>query len=136
MVLFCLIMGLLFGHMALWDVLGVAMVSVMILRAMVEIVRGSVKELLDYAPSEEVVNQIESLTDEHPEVSLVRDVRVRSVGGEYHVSLAIDIDGRATVRKADDIMQKVKTIIKKDIEDASYIIIQVAPAAEVVSEQG
>jgi cation diffusion facilitator family transporter len=139
MVLFCLLMGRFFGNIKLWDMAGVAMVAIMILHAVWEIVRGSFKELLDHAPSEETLDAIEKIVDEDSDVTFLYDVKSRTIGGCCHISFTVEIDGGKTVNEANRIVERVKQNIFHQITDILTVAVQVCPSGELsrkVTEQG
>lgn len=139
MVLFCLIMAGFFGNYRLWDLMGVAMVSIMILHAAWEIVRGSLKELLEHAPSEEILTKIESIVENHTEVMFLYNIKVRIIGGAYHISFAIEINGDKTINESNIIVEAIKQTIVEKIPDTLTVLVQVHPIgnmAKKIKEQG
>ncbi len=138
-VLFCLLLGMAFGHAGLWDKIGVSLVAVMIIKAAWEIGHSAFGDLLDYAPKPEIMNKIEELADADPDVRLVRDVRVRTVSESYHVLLCIEVDGGMTVAEGHAVAERVEKAIKDGMPGTFSVIVHVEPAGNLVSriaEQG
>ena len=133
-VLLCLVMSAIFGNAPLWDHLGVAMVSIMILKAVWEIGRGALTELLDRAPDKEIVDRIEEIADGHPEVVFLHDLRVRTVGGSHMVSLTVEIHGHRSVREACRVMDQIRKDIREKLENVLDVLIQVAPAGAFAAQ--
>ncbi len=135
----CIIMGMLFGYFSFWDKVGVVIVSILILRAAWKIARDALSELLDYAPSEEVMLLVESIIDQDPEVVFVHNVRVRSVAGTLDISCTIEVDGSITVQQGTLIARRVEQRLMEGLEGVAGVMIRVLPAgsfAHKVRKQG
>lgn len=139
MVLLCLIMGTIFGNTRLWDMMGVGMVGIMILHAVWTIIKDAFKELLDYNPSQDLLQKIELLADDMKEITFIHNVRIRTVGGAYHISFSVEMSGRNTIDYANKIIENLKERIKKEIENIISITIQISPTgtfANKISKSG
>lgn len=134
MVLLCLGMGLLFGHAHIWDIIGVGMVGIMILHAVWGIIAGSLKELLDFAPSREILDTIEQIVDDEKDVSFIYNVRVRSVGGALYVTCVVEMDGNKTIHSSAAIIERLNDRIRKEIPGIMSVVIQVSPAGSFVRQ--
>lgn len=132
-VLVCLLLSSFFGNQALWDLLGVTAVTMMIFRAAWDIARGSFVELFDYAPPREVLAKIETIADEDPNVVLVHDLRVRTIGGAYHITMSMELDSDKTIGEGHRIVTRIKERIQAEVPDIFSILIQVAPAGTLAS---
>jgi cation diffusion facilitator family transporter len=132
-VLFCLVMSLFFGKAWLWDLLGVAMVSMMIIKAAWDIGGGAFRDLLDYAPAAEVLNRIEALVDADPDVRLVRDVRARTVSGAYEISLCVEVDGAMTVSQGHEVTERVEGAILEGVPGTIRVVVHVEPTGSLAS---
>jgi cation diffusion facilitator family transporter len=132
-VLVCLVISSFLGDKALWDLLGVTAVAVMILKAAWDIAQGSFVELFDYAPPGEILAKIESIADDEADVVLVHDLRVRTIGGAYHITLCMELDRDKTIGESHEIVTRVKERIEAELPDIFSILIQVAPAGAFAS---
>jgi cation diffusion facilitator family transporter len=132
-VLACLLLGSFLGNRALWDLLGVTAVATMIVKAAWDIARGSFVELFDYAPPAEILAKIETVADEEPDVVLVHDLRVRTIGGAYHITLSMELDCGMTIGECHSIVTRIKQRIRAELPDIFSILIQVAPAGSFAS---
>ena len=128
-VLVCLLLGSFLGNGALWDLLGVTAVAVMIIKAAWDIARGSFVELFDYAPPAEVLAKIETLADEDPDVVLVHDLRVRTIGGAYHITMSMELESDRTIGESHEIVTRIKERIQAELPDIFSILIQVLQQA-------
>lgn len=133
-VLVCLMLSSFLGNEALWDLLGVTAVAVMIIKAAWDIARGSFSELLDYAPPPGVLALIETVADEESDVVLVHDLRVRTIGGAYHITMKMELDGRKTIADSHRTVTRIKERLQAELPDIFSILIQVAPAGSFAAQ--
>ena len=124
----CILLGLLLGNFPLWDRLGVIVVCILILKAAWNIGRDAMVELLDYAPSESIMNQVEAIIDQDPSVSFVHQVRVRSVAGTLDISCTIEVDGRLSISDGAHIAERVEKELLENMEGVASVMIRVMPA--------
>jgi cation diffusion facilitator family transporter len=127
-VLACLVLSSFLDNEALWDLLGVTAVTIMIIKAAWDIAQGSFVELFDYAPPTEILAKIETVADEDTDVVLVHDLRVRSIGGAYHITMSMELDSDKTIGESHKIVTRIKERIEAELPDIFSILIQVAPA--------
>ena len=132
-VLVCLLLRSFLGNGALWDLLGVTAIAIMIIKAAWDIARGSFVELFDYAPPMEILAKIETVADEDTDVVLVHDLRVRTIGGAYHITMSMELDNDKTVGESYEIVTRIKVRIQAELPDIFSILIQVAPAGSFAS---
>lgn len=132
-VLVCLVISSFWGNEALWDLLGVTAVAIMIIKAAWDIAQGSFVELFDYAPPAEILAKIESIADEDIDVVLVHDLRVRTIGGAYHITMNMELDGTKTIGEGHRIAARIKERIEAELPDIFSIHIQVSPAGALAS---
>jgi cation diffusion facilitator family transporter len=132
-VLVCLLLSSFIGNEALWDLLGVTAVASLIIKAAWDIARGSFVELFDYAPPMEILAKIETIADEDTDVVLVHDLRVRTIGGAYHITMSMELDSDKTIGESHKIVTRIKERIQAELPDIFSILIQVAPAGSFAS---
>jgi cation diffusion facilitator family transporter len=132
-VLVCLLLRSFLGNGALWDLLGVTAIAIMIIKAAWDIARGSFVELFDYAPPTEILAKIETIADMDTDVVLVHDLRVRTIGGAYHITMNMELDSDKTIGESYEIVTRIKERIQAELPDIFSILIQVAPAGSFAS---
>jgi cation diffusion facilitator family transporter len=132
-VLFCFAMAFFFGRATLWDKIGVIMVATMILRAAWEIGHGAMEELLDYAPSLEVLNRIEAIADEDPDVIFVHDVRVRSISKSLDILLSVELLESMTIKQAHEVVHRIEEAIARAVEGVVEVFVHVEPAGSFMA---
>jgi cation diffusion facilitator family transporter len=133
-VLVCLVSSSFFGNAAPWDLLGVTAVAIMIIKAAWDIAQGSFVELFDYAPPTEILAKIETAVDEDTDVVLVHDLRVRTIGGAYHITMSMELDSDKTIGESHKIVTRIKERIQAELPDIFSILVQVAPAGSFASQ--
>jgi cation diffusion facilitator family transporter len=124
----CIMMGMLFGNFAMWDKLGVTVVCILILKAAWGIGRDAIAELLDYAPSEAIMNQVEAIVDQDPDVVFAHLVRVRSVAGKLDISCTVEVTGSLTIQQGAEIVKRVEQSLYDNLEGIASIMIRIMPA--------
>ena len=132
-VLVCLLLRFFLGNGVLWDLLGVIAIAIMIIKAAWDIARGSFVELFDYAPPTKILAKIETVVDEDTDVVLVHDLRVRTIGGAYHITMSMELDSDKTIGESHEIVTRIKERIQAELPDIFSILIQVAPAGSFAS---
>ncbi|GAB6059069.1 cation diffusion facilitator family transporter [Desulfonatronum parangueonense] len=130
----CIILGMLFGNFPLWDKIGVVIVCILILKAAWNIGRDGLAELLDHAPSEDLMIQVENLIDQDPDVVFVHNVRVRSVAGTLDISCTIEINGNLTVNQGADIARRVEERLFSGFEGVAGVMIRIMPAGNFAAK--
>jgi cation diffusion facilitator family transporter len=87
----------------------------------------AVKEVTDTAPPPEVIENmracargVEGVIDEH-------DLKVRSLGGIYHLHVHITVKGDLNVREGHAIAKEVERCLLSDIENVGEVIVHVDP---------
>lgn len=135
-VLISLVLSSYFGNQALWDLLGVTAVAGMIVKAAWDIARGSFAELFDHAPPADILAKIETLADEDADVVLVHDLRVRTIGGTYHITLNMELDSGKTIGESHVIVTRIKKRITAALPDIFSVLIQVEPAGTYAARLG
>jgi len=113
-----------------WFVLdSVATVAVALLVAKVgiDVVGGAVREMVDTAPPTAVLDRLRHSTGEVQGVLGTHDLKVRSVGGRYHVQVHIEVDGTLTVLEGHDIADAVSQHLRDGEPAIVGVIVHVDP---------
>lgn len=122
--------------------------SVMVIQTILTVIAGlallvycvneavqAAKELIDASPSLQVMNLIEHIAEETPEVIFVSEQRIRSFGGGIAVDITVEIDPDITVRDAHRIASGLEERIMDQVDNVIDIRIRVNPAGTYVAEQ-
>jgi cation diffusion facilitator family transporter len=91
--------------------------------------RPAVNELMDRAPSREMVERIRSIAAMTPGVEGVEKCFVRKMGYHYYVDLHVEVDPAMTVRRSHEIAHEVKDRIRGAIATVRDVLVHIEPAS-------
>jgi cation diffusion facilitator family transporter len=95
----------------------------------------SVKELVDASPSLQVMNTVEQIAEETPEVLFVSEQRIRSFGGAVSVEITIEVDPDLPVRDSFRIASGLEDRIRRQVENVIEVRARVNPAGTYVAHE-
>ena len=90
--------------------------------------RPALNELMDAAPSNEVVQNIRALGAGVPGVIAVEKCVVRKMGYNYYVDMHVEVNPEMTVRESHEIAHRVKDSIRAKIAAVRDVLVHVEPA--------
>ncbi len=94
----------------------------------INIIRPAIAEIMDAAPSKEIVMKVRRLASSVRQVTRVEKCYVRKMGFDYYVDLHIEVDGKLTVDEGHRIAHNVKdTLLKSDLR-VTDVLVHVEPA--------
>ncbi|MBC7360771.1 MAG: cation transporter [Candidatus Aminicenantes bacterium] len=111
-----IVIGALFSQKAWWldGVMGIG-VSLLILKASIEIVRSSASYLIGEAPAQDKVNRVaESIQKEFPELEGIHHLHVHHYGEHNEVTAHLKVPGKMSVDEAHNIATRVEELMKKE----------------------
>jgi cation diffusion facilitator family transporter len=91
--------------------------------------RPAVNELMDRAPSREMVERIRSIAATLPGVEGVEKCLVRKMGYHYYVDLHVEVDPEMTVQRSHEIAHDVKDKIRGEIDTVRDVLVHIEPAS-------
>jgi cation diffusion facilitator family transporter len=91
-------------------------------------------ELMDRAPSQEVVEQIRQIAGHIPGVDRVEKCLVRKSGYYLYVELHAEVDPQMTVQRSHDIAHDVKDRIRGQVPAVRDVLVHIEPASRVKGE--
>lgn len=101
--------------------------SVLILYNATGIIRPALAEIMDAAPSNEIVNQVREIAEGVPQVKFTEKCFVRKMGFEYYVDIHIGVDGNLTVTEGHSIAHSVKNALLKSKLRVTDVLVHVEP---------
>ena len=121
--------GIFLGRMGfLWvDPLAGALVSLVVLRTGVEILRQSSAELMDAVPSKTLAAQVHSLVQQVPGVDQVEEVHAHRFGPYLVLNITIGIDGNIPVKAGNEISNQVELVLENSIDLVQRIYVHYHP---------
>lgn len=95
----------------------------------------AVKELIDASPSLQVMNLVERVAEETPEVLFISELRIRSFGGAVAVETTIEIDPETLIRDAHRIATGIEQGVQEQVENVISVRVRVTPAGTYLAEE-
>ena len=92
-----------------------------------QIIRPALAEIMDAAPSNEIVQNVRKLAISVPMVKDVEKCYVRKMGFDYYVDIHIEVDGHLTVTDGHAIAHEVKNTILNSALRVIDVLIHVEP---------
>jgi cation diffusion facilitator family transporter len=93
------------------------------------------KELIDASPSLQVMNLIEQIAEETPEVLFVPDLRIRSFGGGISVDITIETDPDIPLSDAYRISSGLEERIRVQVENVIEVRVRVNPIGAYIEQE-
>jgi cation diffusion facilitator family transporter len=94
------------------------------------LLRQALMELMDTAPSRELVERIRGVAEAGDGVSQVEKCIVRKMGYRYYVDMHVHVDPGMTVRRSHQIAHEVKDQIRQAVPAVHDVLIHIEPAQE------
>jgi len=94
----------------------------------ISLLRPALNEVMDAAPSNEIVAKVRALAGENREVKLVEKCYVRKMGFDYFVDIHIQVDGGLSVAEGHAIAHAVKDRLLKSDLRIKGVLVHVEPA--------
>ena len=93
----------------------------------IHLLRPALDEVMDAAPSGEIVKKVRQVAASIPDVDLVEKCYVRKMGFDYYVDLHIQVNPNLTVAQGHDIAHHVKNSLFQDVPGIKDALIHVEP---------
>jgi cation diffusion facilitator family transporter len=95
----------------------------------IALLRPAVNEIMDAAPSKEIVGRVRNLASQNPRVRKVEKCYVRKMGFDYYVDIHIQIDGTLSVTEGHAIAHEVKSKLLESKLRIKDVLVHVEPYA-------
>ncbi len=102
--------------------------SVIIAYNSIRIFRPAFDEIMDAAPSRDMIEKIKSIAEKVDRVEEVEKCHVRKMGMKYLVDMHVVVNGNLSVMEGHDISHRVKDAIRKGLPEVSDVLIHIEPA--------
>jgi len=121
--------GILFGQRGFYwvDPLAGAVVSLVILRTGIEILRESTADLMDTVPGLTLKEAIEDLLASNEKIDTIGDIHAHRFGPFLTINITICIDGNHKVVEGDKIATWVEQTIMENISSVRYVHVHYHP---------
>ena len=91
------------------------------------LLRPALNELMDAAPSREIIDQIRQIARDTPGVDGVEKCIVRKVGYQYFADMHVEVDPQMTVLRSHHIAHEVKDKIRAEMPNVSDVLVHIEP---------
>ena len=108
-----------------------AVVAVIMAKTGFDILREASSDLMDNVPSEELAREIYEQLEDITEVEAIEDIHAHRFGPYLVVNLTICIDGDLTVRKGDEIADRVENKLLAGIEMLRKVYVHYHPSRKL-----
>lgn len=112
------------------DAWAALLVSVMVCWVGVKVFRDSLREVVDGAPSRDVVDRIGACAAGVAGVESIHDLRVRTSGSRYVVQVHIVVDAQMSVSESHRIAKEVEHCLEAEVSGLASALVHVDPADE------
>ena len=109
------------------DAYAALLVSFFIVKVALDILRNTVREITDTAPEPEVIERMVRCIRGVSNVIEVHDLKARTIGGQYEVSVHVVVDPHLTVIEGHNTAQEVERCLLGEIEDLWEITVHIDP---------
>ena len=114
------------GHESADDWAALAAACIVLYNA-ISLLRPAINEVMDAAPSKEIVGRVRHLASENPHVRKVEKCYVRKMGFDYFVDIHIQVDGNLSVTEGHAIAHEVKSTLLESKLRIKDVLVHVEP---------
>ncbi len=93
----------------------------------IRIFRPAFDEIMDAAPSRDLIEKIKSIAEKVEGVNEVEKCQVRKMGMKYLVDMHVYVNGTLSVIRGHDISHRVKDAIRESLPEVSDVLIHIEP---------
>lgn len=120
------VLGAQLGFTALDPIAGI-IVSIFVVKVGVDLYIKSVKELVDEAASEEIIEMIRAKSKFIDGVKGIKSLKTRVFGNKIYVDIEIFVDSNISVKSGHDIAEKVHDKLEAEISDIKHCMVHIEP---------
>jgi cation diffusion facilitator family transporter len=93
----------------------------------IRIFRPAFDEIMDAAPSRDLIEKIKTIAEKVPRVNEVEKCHVRKMGMKYLVDMHVVVNANLSVLEGHDISHRVKDAIRASLPEVSDVLIHIEP---------
>ena len=94
------------------------------------LLRPAMNELMDRAPSRQMVERIRQIGERADGVEAVEKCLVRKMGYHFYVDMHVEVDPQMTVQRSHEIAHDVKDLIRSQIPAVRDVLVHIEPARQ------
>lgn len=116
------------GKWSFLDPVGTVIVGCLILSSVYQILREPLHTLLDQGETEEIVDRIERIAEQVPEIHRIHDIRTRPLGGgHFAADLRIHVDPGMPVLTAHALSHRLMVLITHQVHGIVDVVVHIEP---------
>ncbi|SHH61504.1 cation diffusion facilitator family transporter [Clostridium intestinale] len=123
------ILGARFGYIFLDPLAGI-IVSLLIIKVGIDLYKRAVKELIDSAADDEVINKIKNNVLSISRVKEIKNLKTRIFGNKIYVDIEVYVNEELSVREGHDIAELVENSIENEIDTVKHCMVHIEPFFE------
>lgn len=112
------------------DAVAALLVAALVLFSAGRLMRGSVRVLMDSAPSDAAQARVRRAIEEIEETLSVRRLRMREAGGRYFADVVVGIEPDAGMARGHEVASAIEAAIERELPD-SDVVVHVEPDADL-----
>ena len=109
------------------DAYAALLVSFFIVKVALDILRNMLREITDTAPEPEIIEKMTACIRGVPNVIGIHDLKARTVGGRYQLSVHVVVDPNLTVIEGHNAAREVERCLLSEIEDFGEVTVHIDP---------
>ena len=95
-----------------------------------QLLRPALSELMDKAPSDELIQKIRAIAEAIPGAARVEKCLVRKMGNQYYVDMHLEVDPQMTVQRSHEIAHDVKDKVREALPSIRDVLVHIEPAGQ------
>ncbi len=115
------------GFLAYLDPVAGAVVACFIFKIAYDILKVSVRNLMDASPHDDKINSIKDAASVVEGILSIPQLKARYIGQYIFVDMEIEVDSSITVEAGHDIADRVRTVIIDNVDDVYEVNVHVEP---------
>lgn len=109
------------------DSVASVVICIFILRVSYDILKDSIKKMMDTSCDEEYEKKLLSYIENQPDVVCIDMLHTRLFGSKVYIDLEIEVDGDKSLRESHAVAQQIHDKVEADFADIKHIMIHVNP---------
>ena len=120
------VLGARMGYIYL-DSIASIIICIFVIKVSIDIFVDSVDKMVDKACDDDVINKIEDIVSNNPDVIEIDHLKTRRFGGMAYVDIDISVDRHLSIEEAHNISHKVHKDIEKSLDFVKHCRVHVNP---------
>lgn len=122
-----------FTHIPVLDPIVAMLVALLIIKASIDLIKKSMKDLVDESLPDEDIKKITDIISSHPEITSYHKLRTRKCGENVEMDIHLRTDGNVSLEEAHNLSSHIETHIKETFQHAN-IVVHVEPERNQINK--